>query len=110
MNLADNKVVYSAGVGSVVFVLVIGGKKQHPVAFTNVLHVPDLRNNLLSVLYLCRSKGFLVSIDLMHMAFRHRPGPVLFMANIGNSNCAFLDGEIAPLVEFVSAATTILFR
>ena len=43
----------------------------------------------------------------MHMAFRRCPGPVLFMANIGNSNCAFLDGEIAPLVEFVSAATTI---
>ena len=107
VKLADNKVIYSAGVGSVVFVPVIGGKKQRPVKFTNVLHVPDLRNNLLSVLYLCRSKGFLVSIDLMHMAFRHRPGPVLFMANIGNSNCALLDGETAPLVEFASAATTV---
>ena len=50
VKLADNKVVHSAGVGSVVFVLVIGGKKQHPVKFRNVLHVPDLRNNLLSVL------------------------------------------------------------
>ena len=29
------------------------------------------------------------------------------MANIGNSNCAFLDGETAPLVEFASAATTV---
>ena len=70
VKLADNKVVYSAGVGSVVFVLVIRGRKQRPVEFTNVLHVPDLRNNLLSVLYLCQSKGFLVSIDSMHMAFR----------------------------------------
>ena len=95
MKLADNKVVYSAGVGSVVFVPVIGGKKQHPGKFRNVLHVPDLRNNLISVLYLCRSKGFLVSIDAMQMAFRHHPRPVLFVANIGTSNCTFLDGETA---------------
>jgi len=107
VKLADNKVVYSAGVGSVVFVPVIRGRKQRPVEFTNVLHVPDLRNNLLSVLYLCRSKGFLVSINTTQMAFRQPPGPVLFVANIANSNCAFLDGETAPLVEFASAATTI---
>ena len=31
VKLIDNKVVYSAEVGSVVFVLVIGGKKQCPV-------------------------------------------------------------------------------
>ena len=43
----------------------------------------------------------------MHMAFRRPPGPPLFIANIGNSNCAFLDGETVPLVEFASAATTI---
>ena len=43
----------------------------------------------------------------MHMAFRQPPGPPLFVANIGNSNCAFLDGETVPLVEFASAATTI---
>ena len=53
VELADNKVIYSAGVGSVVFVPVIRGRKQRPVEFTNVLHVPDLRNNLLTVLYLC---------------------------------------------------------
>ena len=43
----------------------------------------------------------------MHMAFRRAPGPPLFMANIGKSNCAFLDGDTAPLFEFASAATTI---
>ena len=53
VKLADNKVIYSAGVGSVVFVPVIGGRRQHPIEVSNVLHVPDLRNNLLSVLYLC---------------------------------------------------------
>ena len=97
VKLADNKLVYSAGVGSVVFVSVIRGRRHHPVEFTKVLHVPDLRNNLLSVLYLCRNKGFLVSIDSMHMSFRQPPGPPLFMANIGNSNCTFLDAqEVSP--------------
>jgi len=105
VKLADNQVMYSAGVGSVVFEPVIGARKQRPVEFSNVLHVPDLRNNLLSVLYLCRNKGFLVSIDSMKMAFR--PGPILFVANIGNSNSAFLAGEAAPIVKFASAATTI---
>ena len=107
VKLADDKVVYSAGVGSVVFVPVIRGRRQRPVKFSNVLHVPDLRNNLLFVLYLCQSKGFLVSINAMQMAFRHHPGSFLFVANIGTNNCAFLDGETAPLVEFASAATTI---
>ena len=37
VKLADNKVVYSTGVGSVVFVPVIGGRKQCPVEFTNIL-------------------------------------------------------------------------
>ena len=48
-----------------------------------------------------------MSIDSTPMAFRHAPGPPLFVANIGNSNCAFLDGETAPLVKFASAAITI---
>ena len=48
-----------------------------------------------------------MSITSTHMAFRQPPGPPLFMANIGNSNCIFLDGETAPLVKFASAATTI---
>ena len=43
----------------------------------------------------------------MHMAFRRAPGPSLFVANIENSNCAFLDGETASLIKFASAATTI---
>ena len=43
----------------------------------------------------------------MKMAFRRRPGPILFVASIGNSNSAFLEGETAPIVEFASAATTI---
>ncbi|OAX30614.1 hypothetical protein K503DRAFT_665882, partial [Rhizopogon vinicolor AM-OR11-026] len=42
--LADNNIVYSAGVGTVVFSTVINGKTVRAVGFTRVLHVPDLRN------------------------------------------------------------------
>ena len=51
IHLANNLIVYSAGIGSVVFGLVIGGKERRVVEFTRVLHVPDLRTNLLSILY-----------------------------------------------------------
>ncbi|KAJ8583102.1 hypothetical protein M405DRAFT_918982, partial [Rhizopogon salebrosus TDB-379] len=55
---ADNNIVYSAGVGTVVFSPVVDGKTVRAVEFTRVLHVPDLRNNLLSVLYLTHNIGF----------------------------------------------------
>jgi hypothetical protein len=55
IKLADNNIVYSAGVGTVVFNPVINGKNVRAVEFTRVLHVPDIRNNLLSVLYLTRN-------------------------------------------------------
>jgi hypothetical protein len=71
IKLADNNIVYSAGVGTVVFSPVINGKSVRAVEFTQarVLHVPDLRNNLLSVLYLTRNIGFTVHINLSHMSF-----------------------------------------
>ncbi|KZV81402.1 hypothetical protein EXIGLDRAFT_582347, partial [Exidia glandulosa HHB12029] len=40
--LADNHVIYSAGVGAVMFVPVLDGKEGDPVVFDDVLHVPDL--------------------------------------------------------------------
>jgi hypothetical protein len=57
IKLADNNIVYSTGVGTVVFSPVINGKRVRPVEFTRVLHVPDLHNNLLSVLYLTVRNG-----------------------------------------------------
>ena len=51
IRLADDTIVYSEGVGSVVFKPVLGGKDARAVKFSRVLHVPLLQNNLLSVLY-----------------------------------------------------------
>ncbi|KAI0038364.1 hypothetical protein FA95DRAFT_1478945, partial [Auriscalpium vulgare] len=44
IRLADHTCVYSAGVGTVVFNPVVGGKPKRAVEFTRVLHVPALRN------------------------------------------------------------------
>ena len=48
--LVDKSIIYSAGVGTVVFNLVIGGKREQSMEFSNVLHIPDLSCNLLSML------------------------------------------------------------
>ena len=63
IRLADDLIVYSAGVGSVVFNPTIRGKTMRPVEFTRVLHVPDLKSNLLSILYLTRHKQFTIHIN-----------------------------------------------
>ena len=52
IRLADDTVVYSQGVGSAVFKPVISGRSMRPVEFTRVLHIPELQNNLLAILYL----------------------------------------------------------
>ena len=58
IRLADNKIVHSTGRGVVHYVPVVNGKPQQPLAFHDVLHVPALRSNLLSVRYLTRNKGY----------------------------------------------------
>ena len=52
ISLADGSVIYSEGIGSVQFEPVINGRTMQVVEFSNVLYVPSLRNNLISVLYL----------------------------------------------------------
>ena len=61
--LADGSVIYAAGVGTVVFNPVVNGKRIRSVEITRVLHVPELRNNLLSCLYLTRNKAFTIHVD-----------------------------------------------
>lgn len=98
VKLADNKVVYSAGVGSVVFRPRVKGAFVRSVEFSRVLHVPDLRSNLLSCLHLARNKGFSITISSDAMAF-YQSGTLRFVAPIDPNNAAYLDGEVEPLVE-----------
>jgi hypothetical protein len=97
-------------VGTVVFSPVVDGKTVRAVEFTRVLHVPDLRNNLLSVLYLTCNIGFTVHINSSQMSFERPTGTPLFVATISGSNAAFLDGSTLPLAEYASAALDILER
>ena len=63
IRLADNQIVYSAGIGTIIFEPFIHGVKSPTIEFTRVLHVPDLKTNLFSILYLTRVKSFIVLID-----------------------------------------------
>ena len=107
ITLAKNTVIYSAGVGSVVFHPKLKGEVARVVEFTCVLHVPDLHNSLLSVLYLTRHAGFVVSINSTHMTFACPPDPTLFVVTITGNNAAFLDGVTEPVNEQALPATTV---
>ena len=107
IKLVNNQTVYSAGEGTVVFNPIVNGKAVRPLEFSQILHVPDLRNNLRSGLFLTCQKGFTVSIDTIKMSFEHPAGNLLFTATISASNAAFLGGSTVPLMEYASAPTTL---
>ena len=106
IKLADNTIIYSAGVGTVIFNPVVRGKSSRAVAFTRVLHVPKLRNNLLSCLYLTRHKGFEIHITSNHMDFLQSK-KIIFSASINSNNAAYLDGVTQPISEFAHHSSTL---
>ena len=106
IKLADNSMVYSAGVGTVVFNPLVGGKEARPVEFSRVLHVPALHNNLLSCLYLTKHKDFEILINSKQMAFK-RNNQTLFCAPISFHNSAQLDGYTVPHSESANIASTL---
>ena len=92
VRLANNTIIFAVGVGNVVFEPVVDGKQVRAVEFSRVLHVPDLRSNLLACLYLTRNKGFTIFISSHTMAFR-QDKLTLFTASIDSSNSATLNGS-----------------
>ena len=105
VELADGSIIYSAGVGTVVIDPVVDGKRIRSVELTCVLHVPQLRSNLLSCLFLTRCCGFSILIDSAFMHFM-RSGMTLFRARITANNAAFIDGATRTAVESANALTT----
>ena len=103
IHLADGSIVYSAGVGSVLFQPIIDGKEGRLLEFERVLHVPDLRSNLLAVLYLSKYKGYTISIKNSTLRFT-RNRTLLFTATVNSRNAAYLDGEV--IFEVAGAAST----
>lgn len=106
VRLADHSTVYAVGMGTVAFDPVIGGKKGQNVEFSRVLHVPDLRSNLLSCLYLTRVKGLIMVIDSTQMRF-FLSSQLLFTASIHSNNSATLDGSTFANSESASFASTL---
>ena len=75
-------------------------KSSWVVEFSNILHVLELQNNLLSILYLTCHLGFVVYINATHMLFSHSSGPPLFVITINNHNVTFLDGMIQCVTQY----------
>jgi len=92
VRLADNNVIFAAGLGSVVFTPVKNGKCLRQIEFSNVLHVPLLANNLLSVLTLTKRHNFEVNIRKSTMSFTLN-SQLLFEASVSDDNSALLDGS-----------------
>ena len=105
IRLADNQLVYAVGIGSVRFLPCIKGRSTRLIEFHDVLHVPDLRSNLLSVLYLTRCKQYTVHISSQSMFF-YRSNQLLITAAIQSNNSACLDGQIVPMSDFAGRVST----
>jgi len=93
-------------VGNVVFEPIVNGKQVGTVEFSRVLHVPDLRSNLLSCLYLTCHKGITINISSHSMVFRQRR-KTFFTAFIDFSNLATLNGSTVAS-ETACAVSTLL--
>src|SRR6201991_930111 len=79
VRLADGTVIYTAGVGSILFKTNLRRTGVRDVVFSRVLHVPALHSNLLSVLYLTGKKGFQVVMEKNTMSFQ-LDGKLIFTA------------------------------
>ena len=104
IKLADGKIVYSQGIGSVIVESEGENLPHRSLEFFNVLHVPLLTSNLLAVLYLARHKAFKVIIteDKMHF---NRSGRLLFTATVTSNSAAYVDGN-TKLPEAAHIAVT----
>ena len=108
VKLADGSSIYSEGVGSVLFKPMINGSLAQQVEFTNVLHVPALRSNLFSVLFLSMHRNFLINIQEDTLSFR-LDGKTMFEAKVNSSTIAYLQGTTIPIPETANlpSATTL---
>jgi hypothetical protein len=69
VELANNEIVYATKMGQVWFQPVVDGRTKRTIIFNNVLYIPDLQNNLFSVLSVVRNSGMRVVIEGEKMRF-----------------------------------------
>jgi hypothetical protein len=108
IKLADGSSIYSQGKGTVLFEPTIDGQAVQIVEISDVLYVPDLRNNLFSILHLSLHKRFTVTIEGDTMDFR-RDDITFFEAKVNGSTTTYLQGTTIPIPETanLSSATTL---
>ena len=109
IKLADGSSIYSEGIGTVLFELIINGSPAQQLKFSNVLHVPALRNNLFSALFLSLHKNFSIHIHKNTISFE-LGSKTLFIAKIDSpSTAAYLYGTAIPIPESanLSSSTTL---
>ena len=105
IQLANGSAIYAEGTGTVQFKPVVDGQELRTVEFSNVLYVPKLQNNLLSVLFLTKHRHFDVHTagDTMHFTLDNT---LIFEAKVNASNSAFLQGSTIPLPLTANLSST----
>jgi hypothetical protein len=106
IRVANDHVVYSEGVGSVV--LEPADKSLRPVLLSRVLYVPALQNNLLSVLHLVANHRFRIEIEGKEMVFL-QSSERRFTAAICN-NMAWLNASTPPAPEAALHGEAVMSR
>jgi hypothetical protein len=106
VRLANNEIIYSAGRGSVL--LQPDDTSLPPVLLTRVLHIPDLQNNLLSVLDLVTRLNVVVTIRRPTMR-SEMAQDLLFTATM-RENTAWLDVSVVTRAASELAGRVTLDR
>ena len=106
IRLANSHIVYSAGLGSVVFQPAErDGVLPPAVVLHDVLHVPALASNLLSVFHLTREKGYTVELQATN-AFFYQACELRFEARVNEHNVGYLLGQTVSQTKNASSAST----
>lgn len=100
IGLAGGKPIYSMGIGSIAFE---PSGTSNCIEFRNVLHVPDLHSNLLSLLSLV--DDYTINISSTGITF-HYENELRFSASISPNGLAYLDGRLVPKSEQANAVVT----
>jgi hypothetical protein len=98
--VANNAVVYSAGVGDVILTPTIASLCS--CCLSCVLHVPDLQNNLFAVLHLTSHHKFCVVIEGLQLQFLQQ-GALCLTATVRDGT-AYMDVQVAAVAEAALAS------
>jgi hypothetical protein len=106
IRVANGAVVFSEGVGTIVLQPTLPGVWE--LRLSRVLHVPELQNNLLSVLHLVSCHAFEVVINSKEMRFM-KDSELCFTASI-RQNTAYVDCTTPGAPETALASSQSLDR